>query len=73
MNSSYVLTPAYKSRCPKCHTGVAMLADSRLAMNAPGFFICFACKWVGEIGIGPVVVLGELVHAVDKTQEKKHE
>jgi hypothetical protein len=55
--SNYHVVPAPKSRCPDGHS-VELLCDDGGVFNpqhpAPAFFICFTCKFIGEVGRGPV-------------------
>jgi hypothetical protein len=46
----YHLTPTGNSRCPQCDKYVALLATDG---NDPAFYICFSCKFVRQVGVGP--------------------
>lgn len=39
--------------CPDCSKPIHLLASNQLK-DRPAFYICFDCKWVGHIGVGPV-------------------
>lgn len=54
MTSAYTLTPASKTRCPGGHTNVHLLAHKDMDPGRPAFYICFDCRFVGEVGVGPV-------------------
>lgn len=51
-----------KSKCPNCHNPVSMLSlhvekfeHSTWKERSPGFFICWGCKEVREIGVGLIL------------------
>ena len=50
--SKYILQPTEKSFCPKCHANVWMLCEENF--EGVAFYICFDCKYIGEVGKGPV-------------------
>jgi ribosomal protein S27AE len=51
-NSKYIIQPALKSHCPKCGRGTYLLCHKD--WSGPAFYICFGCRYVGEVGKGPV-------------------
>ena len=60
---AYVLTPAAATCCPRCeHETHLLVADNDdLMFMLPAFYLCRACGWLGQIGVGPVAVVGEEV------------
>lgn len=52
----YKLWRAEKSFCPKCGQTVKLLSRDPLIPGpmGPMFYICFACEFIGEVGVGPV-------------------
>jgi len=54
--ANYVLVPADKTNCGVCGSKlVDLLApDYKGRKTGPGFFICRACGFVGQAGMGPV-------------------
>lgn len=62
MKSPYLLTPTEKSHCPKCHRLVWILSNLKTptGFKGPAFYVCFECKYVGHIGVGPVDCQPEL-------------
>lgn len=55
--SSYTLTLADHSYCPMCGKHPVLLADadmSPMSSFKPAFYICFDCRFIGEVGKGPV-------------------
>jgi len=55
MKSKYVIQKTEKSTCPVCGFSVDLLAETDMKRGKPAFYICFACKTVGEVGVGKVV------------------
>ncbi len=53
--SHYILNKTEKSHCPECNQQLYMLANENLTKVA--FYICFNCKFVGQIGVGVVKIL----------------
>lgn len=51
-NSSYELIATEKSFCPSCNNNLELLRLDD--PTKPQFFICFNCKFIGEVGVGPV-------------------
>jgi hypothetical protein len=51
----YVLIKTEKSRCPGCMQPVHLLDTAEFASH-PAFFICFNCRSVMHVGVGPVQV-----------------
>lgn len=61
MESDYIIETEEKSFCPKCHQRVDLLAPgvsyanrSNAPDKTPWFYICWACKFVAQVGVGPV-------------------
>jgi ribosomal protein S27AE len=53
--SKYTLIKTERDFCPRCHEGVTLLSPEVLKLGKlPGFYICFKCGFVGEVGRGPV-------------------
>ena len=52
MTTDYRLRKPDGGLCPDCASRVHMLSST--LHDRPAFYICFACKWVGHIGVGPV-------------------
>lgn len=53
----YTLRRVEKIRCPDCEKEALWLSPDDLAMVAlPSFFICFACQFIGQVGVGKVDV-----------------
>jgi hypothetical protein len=44
-----------KSVCPKCRKSVELLS-SEACRSLPAFYICWDCRWIGQVGMGPVTV-----------------
>lgn len=56
MQSTYVIQNAYKTHCPKCSGPVALLCHEMMSKRSPMFYICWTCRWVTQVGKGPVQV-----------------
>jgi len=54
LESRYTLTPSPKSRCIRGHA-VSLLSPIEMESEDPWFYICFECRFVGEVGKGPVL------------------
>jgi len=62
--SNYVLQPTEDSHCNECGSQVWLLTPASQDLlqalvpgqGPPSFFICRACGFVGEVGVGPVTV-----------------
>jgi hypothetical protein len=52
MEKPYLLQPAPQSYCPRCLQPVELLCNE--AMTGPSFYICFPCRFIGQVGVGPV-------------------
>lgn len=50
----YVVQDTSKSNCPGCRGSVALLCPQTGTTRLPWFYICFACRYVGQAGVGPV-------------------
>lgn len=59
MKSNYVLQLDEKSFCPQCEKPVDLLCDNEGNVRKPWFYICWACKTVAQVGVGPVGREGE--------------
>jgi hypothetical protein len=66
MASQYNIIRADCSRCPKCGCYIdLMFSDTH---NRPWFYVCFPCRYVGEVGCGVVkriVCREELCSVID--------
>ena len=51
--SNYEITKDEKTSC-KCGQEVELLKPKWQKPYLPAFYICFACKTVGEVGVAPV-------------------
>jgi hypothetical protein len=69
--SSYRLMQAEKSFCPNCNSNVHLLM-SDAATRTPTFFICFACEFIGEVGVGRVVPTDDTEEEEEKKEEIIH-
>ncbi len=55
MASTYKLQISESTRCGNCDNKVIwLLADEEMRKSKPAFYICFVCKFVGEVGKGHV-------------------
>ncbi len=52
---AYVIQTTEKSLCPHCKQPIDLLICED--GERPTFYICFACRWVGQAGVGPVARL----------------
>lgn len=57
--SRWHLTPTEKSRCPGCGERLSLLSTDSLGHPA-AFWICFDCRAVIEVAVGPVPIRPEL-------------
>lgn len=56
--SSFILQKTESSFCPRCDTNVYLLCKGEDDVHlGPTFYICFNCKFIGEIGVGAVRML----------------
>jgi len=53
MASNYIIQATQSSYCPNCNNLVYLLCDKD-GRQCPSFYICWNCKFVAEIGKGPV-------------------
>lgn len=53
--SPYLLQPAHTSVCSTCRRSVDLLCRRDGAMDV-AFYICWACRQISHVGVGPVVV-----------------
>lgn len=54
---SYSLIGTTRTTCSNCYKPVDLLCPDVFHMSLadkPSFYICFHCKTVGQIGVGPV-------------------
>lgn len=55
MGTKYVIQKASMSHCPDCNDAVDLLCPAGFeAWAIPTFYICWACKKVFQVGMGPV-------------------
>jgi len=60
MTSAYSIFPAQRVRCPNGgNHEVFLLSPTALSLvqgrgKGPAFYVCFTCKFIGEVGVGPV-------------------
>jgi hypothetical protein len=62
MSKTYVMNTTGQSRCPKCDKPITLLAPVEWTWEPgkePSFYVCFDCKWIGQIGVGPVKIVEE--------------
>ena len=52
--SDYVFLKTTLSFCPICNKNVYLLTSGRSSKGMPLFYICFDCRFVGEVGVGRV-------------------
>ena len=52
--SNYIIHKTDSSFCPLCGSNVHLLID-RDGNPATSFYICFSCKYVAQVGVGPVI------------------
>ncbi len=52
--SAYTIQMSQVTSCPKCGSKTYLLLGKM--SNDPAFYICFNCTWVGQLGIGEVVM-----------------
>jgi len=51
----YTTIQTEDSFCPKCGKPVVLLSTVNYALtHDPMFYICWDCKWLAEVGVGPV-------------------
>ena len=55
MGSSYLLLKTDNSYCPLCEKPVYLLCEGS-SKKKPSFYICFDCKFIGEVGKGKVLM-----------------
>ncbi|WP_157052520.1 hypothetical protein [Ornithinibacillus contaminans] len=48
----YIIQNTEKSFCPKCNKTVQIMFSEK--PKSPAFYICFDCKFVGQIGVGEI-------------------
>ena len=61
MLSTYVLQQADKSTCPLCGQHLSLLCDHKGNVKKPWFYICWTCRNITQVGVGPVVEEGQLL------------
>ena len=52
--SNYLFFKTEISFCPNCNENVYLLTSSKNSEGKPSFYICFGCKFIGEVGVGMV-------------------
>lgn len=52
-DSKYILVSTTQSYCPDCHVTVDLLCHADI-IRAASFYICFICRKVFQVGVGPV-------------------
>ncbi|WP_193774779.1 hypothetical protein [Vallitalea guaymasensis] len=55
MKSNFEATKKEKVYCPKCNKQVYLLSAKDIK-DTPKFYICFDCKYIGQVGVGKVEV-----------------
>lgn len=65
MKSHYIFQETESSFCPKCDKNVYLMTND-MAPGTPNFYICFDCKWIGQIGVGEVENKSKEKENVDK-------
>lgn len=63
--SPYIVQPTGKSFCPNCGQPVDLLCRDDGGMDL-AFYICFACRWIGQVGVGPVPRLDSKVASIEE-------
>ncbi len=53
-NSKFTFFKTEISFCPNCGKNVYLLTTAGSSFGMPSFYICFDCKFIGEIGVGKV-------------------
>lgn len=62
----YELLNTEKSCCPWCNKPVDLLRNNDT--TSPAFFICFPCRFVAQVGVGPIT-LDELDKAIEEVRQ----
>ncbi len=52
--SHYRFIKSEFTSCPKCNKHSYLLTSDQSSQGKPSFFICFDCKFIGEIGVGMI-------------------
>jgi hypothetical protein len=52
--STYIVQAALNAKCPLCGQPVDMLCDHKGNIKKPWFFVCWTCRNITQIGVGPV-------------------
>lgn len=52
--SDFIFLKSEMSFCPHCNKNVYLMTSGGNSKGMPSFFICFDCKFIGEIGVGVV-------------------
>jgi hypothetical protein len=50
--SRYLIFKTESSFCPECNENAYLLTS--VGNGKPSFYICFNCKFIGEVGVGRV-------------------
>ena len=53
MREKYVIQLASSSHCPNCKKTVDLLCGEGVKFD-PAFYICWGCRTVAQVGVGPV-------------------
>lgn len=69
MSSNYIIQLTQSSCCPNCNNLVHLLCDKD-GREGPAFYICWNCRFIGEIGKGPVA---EEIQTEQGERRKDHE
>lgn len=57
--STYVVQNDENTKCPLCGQRVQLLCDRRGNLRKPWFYICWLCRNIVQVGVGPVT---EVIH-----------
>ena len=59
MEKKYNLIFTENTFCPKCNKSVWLLSpENPFAEMDNGFYVCFPCESIGQVGVGPVEKVG---------------
>lgn len=53
--SQYDLIQTTQSHCPRCGKPPMLLSAVDPLKHLPAFYVCFPCRFVGQVGVGPVL------------------
>ena len=57
--SHYIFFKTESSFCSYCNKNVYLLTSDENTKGKSSFYICFNCKFIGEVGVGRVRMDGE--------------